>query len=103
MERLHRRPSSCSEEDEGWAAPVILPPLVQRVDEGLERRVASSPSPQHLPSKGPVRLSHLVLKTLLDGGDAALTRSGPMGVFDVTVDGRGTVGLRASQSVAPCV
>jgi hypothetical protein len=47
MERLHRRPSSCSEEDEGWAAPVILPPLGQRVDEGLERRVASSPSPQH--------------------------------------------------------
>jgi hypothetical protein len=27
----------------GWAAPVILPPLVQRVDEGLERRVAFSP------------------------------------------------------------
>jgi hypothetical protein len=48
MERLCRRPSSCSEEDEGWAAPVILPPLVQRGDEGLERRIASSPSPQHL-------------------------------------------------------
>jgi hypothetical protein len=46
MERLRRRPSSCSEEDEGWAAPVILPPSMQRVDEGLERRVASSPSPQ---------------------------------------------------------
>jgi hypothetical protein len=50
MERLRRRPLSCSEEDEGWATPVVLPPLVQRGDEGLERRVASSPSPQHLPS-----------------------------------------------------
>jgi hypothetical protein len=76
MEILHRRPSSCSEEDEGWATPVILPPLVQRLDEGLEQRVASLPSPQHLPSEGPVRLSHLVLKTSLDGGDAALARSG---------------------------
>jgi hypothetical protein len=96
MERLHRRPSSCSEEGEGWAAPVLLPPLEQRVDEGLERRVASSPLPQHLPSEGPVRLSHLVLKMSLDGGDAALARSGSVGVFDVTVDGRGTVGLQAS-------
>jgi hypothetical protein len=103
MERLRRRPSSCSEEDEGWAVPVTLPPLVQRVDKGLERRVASPPSPQHLPSEGPVRLSHLVSKTLLDGGDATLARSGSAGVFDVTVDGRGTVGLRASRSVAPCV
>jgi hypothetical protein len=32
--------------------------------------VASLPSPQHLPSEGPVRLSHLVPKTSLDGGDA---------------------------------
>jgi hypothetical protein len=54
MERLRRRTSSCSEENEGWAAPVNLPLLVQRVDEGLEQRVASSPSPQHLPSEGPV-------------------------------------------------
>jgi hypothetical protein len=46
MERLRRRPSSCGEEDEGWAASINLPPLVQRGDEGLERRVASSPSPQ---------------------------------------------------------
>jgi hypothetical protein len=103
MERLRRRPSSCGEEDEGWAAPVISPPLVQRVDEGLERRVASSPSPQHLPSEGLVRLSHLVPKTLLDGGDAALARNGSAGVFDVTIDGCGTVGLRASRSVASCV
>jgi hypothetical protein len=42
--------------------------------------------PQHLPSEGPVRLSHLVLKTSLDGGDAALARSGSAGVFDMTVD-----------------
>jgi hypothetical protein len=87
----------------GWAVSVILPPLVQRVDEGLERRVASSPSPQHLPSEGPVRLSHLVPKTSSDGGDAALARSGSAGVFDVTVDGRSTVGLRVSRSVASCV
>jgi hypothetical protein len=103
MEKLCRRPSTCSEEDKGWATPVILPQSVQRVDEGLQRRVASSPSPQHLPSEGPVRLSHLVPKTSLDGGDAALARSGSAGVFDVTIDGRGTVGLRASRSVAPCV
>jgi hypothetical protein len=51
-------------------------------DEGIERRVASSPSPQHLPSEGPVRLSHLVPKASLDGGDAALAA----GVFDMTVD-----------------
>jgi hypothetical protein len=49
------------------------------IGEGIERRVASSPSPQHLPSEGPVRLSHLVPKTLLVGGDAALARSGPQG------------------------
>jgi hypothetical protein len=61
-----------------------------------ERRVASSPSPQHLPSEGPVRLSHLVPKTSLDGGDATLARSGSVGFFDVTVDGPGTVGLWAS-------
>jgi hypothetical protein len=59
-----------------------------KIDEGLERRVASSPSPQHLPSEGPVRLSHLVPKTSLDGGDTALTRSGSAAVFDVTIDGR---------------
>jgi hypothetical protein len=35
-----------------------------------------------------------VLKTSLDGGEFALTRSGSAGVFDVTVDGRGNVGLR---------
>jgi hypothetical protein len=103
MERLRRRPSSCGEEDEGWAAPVNLPPLVQRGDEGLERRVASSPLPQHFPSKGPVRLSHLVPKTSLDGGDAALARCGSGGGFYVTFDEHGTVGLRASRSVASCV
>jgi hypothetical protein len=61
--------------------------LMWRRDEGFTRRVASSPSPQHLPTEGPVLLSHLVPKTLLDGGDAALARSGPAGVFEVTVDG----------------
>jgi hypothetical protein len=54
--------------------------------EGIERRLASSRSPQHLPFEGPVRPSHLVPKASLDGGDAALARSGSAGVFDVTVD-----------------
>jgi hypothetical protein len=89
-------PSSCNEGGEGWATPVILPLLVERGDEVLERRVASSPLPQHLPSDGPVRMSHLVPKTSLDAGDAALAQSGPAGVFEVTIDRRGTVGLRAS-------
>jgi hypothetical protein len=52
-------------------------------DEDFERRVACSPSPQHLPSERPVRLSHLVPKTSLDGGDAALAQSGPVGVFEM--------------------
>jgi hypothetical protein len=63
----------------------------------------SLPSPQHFPSKGLVRLSHLVSKTSLDGGDDALARSGSAGVFYVTVDGHSTVGLRVSRSVAPYV
>jgi hypothetical protein len=67
--------------------PVVLSPLVQRV----QRRPRAKGgifafSPQHLPSEGPVRLSHLVPKMLLDGGDAALARSGSAGVFDMTVD-----------------
>jgi hypothetical protein len=75
MERLRRRPSSCSEEDEGWAAPVILPPLVQRVDEGLERRVASSPSPQHLVGWNNL-LFHIISKQLMKSraDSAELTR-----------------------------
>jgi hypothetical protein len=56
------------------------------IGEGIERRVASSPLPQHLPSEGPIRLSHLVPKVSLDGGDVALARSGSAGVFDMTVD-----------------
>jgi hypothetical protein len=76
---------------------------VERGDKGIERRVASLPLPQHLPSEGPVRLSHLVPKMSLDGGDVALARSGPTGVFEVTFDGRGTVGLRVSRSAASCV
>jgi hypothetical protein len=101
--RPRRRPSSCGVLDEGWKLPVASPRWCGKIGEGIERRVASSPSPQHLPSKGPVRLSHLVSKMSLDGGDAALARSGSVGVFDVTVDGRGTVGLRVSRSVVSCV
>ena len=69
---------------------VSLPALSmseQRLSSGdFERRVAFLPSLQNLPSEGPVRQSHLVSKTSLDGGDAALARSGSAGVFDVTVD-----------------
>ena len=86
MGRPRCRPSSCSVEDEGWTSPVVLLPLVQRDRRSLERRVASSPSPQHLPFEGPVRLSHLVPKASLNGGDAAVTQSGSAGVFDMTVD-----------------
>jgi hypothetical protein len=67
--------------------PAIARLLMWRRDEGFARRVASSPSPKHLPSEGPVRLSHLVPKTSLDARDAALARSGPTWVFEVTVDG----------------
>jgi hypothetical protein len=102
-ERPRRRPSSCSVLDEGWRQPVVLSPLLSETGEGILRRVASSPSPQHLPSEGPVRLSHLVPKASLDGGDTALARSGSAGVFDVTVDGRGTVGLRVSRSAVSYV
>jgi hypothetical protein len=121
MGRHRRRPSSCIVEDEGWTSPVFLLPVgaarqtkggphwsfcflsAQQDRRRLERRVASSPSPQYLPSEGPVRLSHLVPKTSLDGGDVALARNGSSGVFDVTVDGRGTVGLRVSRSAASYV
>jgi hypothetical protein len=59
----------------------------QRLSSGdFERGVAFLPSLQHLPSEGPVRQSHLVPKMSLDGGDAALARSGSAGVFDVTVE-----------------
>jgi hypothetical protein len=67
--------------------PCLLCLSEQRLCSGdFERRVAFLPSLQHLPSEGPVRQSHLVPKTSLDGGDAALARSGSAGVFDVTVD-----------------
>jgi hypothetical protein len=33
--------------------------------------------------RGPIRLSHLVPKTSLDGEDAALARSSPAGVFEM--------------------
>jgi hypothetical protein len=70
---------------EGWSCLLCL--SEQRLSSGdFERRVAFLPSLQHLPSEGPVRRSHLVPKTSLDGGDVALARSGSAGVFDVTVD-----------------
>jgi hypothetical protein len=99
--RRRRRSSSSAESSEGCPCP-FCPYQTSDCGEGLERRVASLPSPQHLPSEGPVRQSQLVPKTSLDGGDAALARSGSARVCDVTVDGRRTVGLRISRSVAPC-
>jgi hypothetical protein len=38
---------------------VILPSLVQRGDEGLERRVASSPSPQQYEGRGHMHCIHM--------------------------------------------
>jgi hypothetical protein len=78
------RPTACW--TKGGDCPSSCLRWCSEIGEGIERRVASSPSPQHLPSKGPVRLSHLVPKASIDGGDAALARSGSAGVFDMTVD-----------------
>jgi hypothetical protein len=75
----------------------------QWADEVIERRVACSSSPQLLPSEGLVRPSQLVPKTPLDGEDSSLARSGPAGVFEMTVDGRVTVGLRVFQGVVSCL
>jgi hypothetical protein len=80
-----RRPSSSVVPSEGCPCPFCLR-RTGGTGEDFERRVAAMPSPQHLPSEGPVRQSHLLPKTSLDGGDAALARSGSAGVFDVTVD-----------------
>jgi hypothetical protein len=74
------RPAACR------PAPSSCLRWCSEIGEGIERRVASSPLPQHLPSEGPVRLSHLVPKASLDGGDSALARSGSVGVFHMTVD-----------------
>jgi hypothetical protein len=84
--RPRHRSSSGDVWDEGCVCPLSCLRWSDDYGEGIERRVASSPLPQHLPSEGPVRLSHLVPKTSLDGGDAALARSGSAGVFDMTVD-----------------
>jgi hypothetical protein len=78
------RPSIAS--DEGCSPSVVVSVGAAKTGKFIERRVASTPSPQHLPSEGPVRPSHLVPKASLDGGDAALARSGSAGVFDMTVD-----------------
>jgi hypothetical protein len=86
MRRPRHRPSSGDVWDEGLVRPLSCLRWCSEDGEGIERRVASSPSPQHLPFEGPVRLSHLVPKTSLDGGDAALARSGSAGVVDMTVD-----------------
>jgi hypothetical protein len=102
--RPRRRPSSCSVVDEGWNLPVVSPPLVQR-DWRRHR------------AKGSV---FAFAPTFALGGTSSTKSSGAedvarwwrrcprskwfsAGVFDVTVDGRGTVGLRVSQSVASYV
>jgi hypothetical protein len=77
--RIERRVSlPVAESSEGCPCPFCLC-QTRDCSEGLERRVTSLPSSQHLPSEGPVRQSHLVPKTSLDGGDAALARSGSTG------------------------
>jgi hypothetical protein len=86
MRRPRHRSSSDVVGSEGWVCPSSCLHWCSEDTEGVERRVASSPSPQHLPSEGPIRLSHLVPKTSLDGVYAALARSGSAGVFDMTVD-----------------
>jgi hypothetical protein len=75
------------DEAAGWDDLVTgLRPATRGTKGKSTSRLLSSPSPQHLPSEGPVRLSHLVSKASLDGGDAALARSGSAGGFDMTVD-----------------
>jgi hypothetical protein len=86
MVRPRRRPSSCSVLDEGWRPPVVLPPLVQRDWRRHRAKGSVFAFAPTFASEGPVRLSHLVPKASLDGGDAALARSGSAGVFDMTVD-----------------
>jgi hypothetical protein len=49
--RRRRRPLSRSVQGKGWTSPVLLLPLAQQERRRLERRVASSPSPQHLPPR----------------------------------------------------
>jgi hypothetical protein len=61
--RGSNRPSSGGALDLFWWVLWIQPSSAQGEDEVGERRVACSPSPQHLPSEGPVRLSQLVPKT----------------------------------------
>jgi hypothetical protein len=78
------RPATRGTKDKVCQSPCLR--WCSETGEGIEQRVASSPSPQHLPFEGPVRLSHLVPKASLDGGDDALARSGSAGVFDMTVD-----------------
>jgi hypothetical protein len=78
------RPAACW--TKGGDCPSFRLRWCSKIGEGIKRRVAYSPSPQHLPSEGPVRLSHLVPKASLDGGYAVLARSGSVGVFDMTVD-----------------
>jgi hypothetical protein len=86
MGRPSRRPLSCEDGTKGGVCQSSCLSWCNETGECIERRVACLPSPQHLPSEGPVRLSHLVPKASLDGGDAALARSGSGGVFDMTVD-----------------
>jgi hypothetical protein len=59
---LNRPPSG----QRPWSVRQVLwiqSSFAQREVEVVERRVACSPSPQHLPSEGPIRLSQLVPKT----------------------------------------
>jgi hypothetical protein len=86
MGRPRHRPSTATHGTKGRVCQPSCLRWCSEAGEGIERRVASSPSTQLLSSEGPVRLSHLVPKVSLDGGDAALARSSSAGVFDMTVD-----------------
>jgi hypothetical protein len=60
-ERPRRRPSSCSVLDEGWKLPVASLRWCGEIGEGIERRVASSPSPQHSSASGFFAIIHRTL------------------------------------------
>jgi hypothetical protein len=101
--RSRRRPSSCSVVDEGWNPPVVLPPLVQR--DWRRHRAKGS-----VFAFAPTFALRGTSSTKSSGAEdvARWWRRCPRskwfcGGFDVTIDGRGTVGLRVSRSVASCV
>jgi hypothetical protein len=66
--------------------PIVLSPLVQRVRRRPRAKGGVFAFAPTFALRGTSSTIHLVPKTSLDGGDAALARSGSAGVFDMTVD-----------------